>query len=345
MPLARTRLLVLLLTGACCRAADPQDLLSRIRSHLREYVTQLPDYTCRVTLERYSRRVGRIGLEFIDRLRLEVAYTEGNELYSWPGDDRFERGIEDLLPSHGLVSNGSYALHMRTLFVRDVAEFAAPRESGGRIQLDYSVSAARSGYSMSTGTSAAPAPLVGSVWLDAATLDLRQLEVRVETRVAASRETTTYARGRIGEVEFVLPDSSELVLIDRDGQQFINRARFGEYHRFAGSSSISYAPAAAAAAEAPAHGASSGVLPSGQQITAALDAAIGAEAAIGDPFTATTTKGEHAVGRVSDMQRAGNNWIVELTLVKVGDQRTHAVIRKTVKLPLAAGLKLVWKTT
>ena len=65
--------------------------------------------------------------ELNDRLRLEVAYTGGQELYSWPGDDRFEAGIEDLLPGHGMVSNGSYALHVRNLFLRDVAQFSAPQ--------------------------------------------------------------------------------------------------------------------------------------------------------------------------------------------------------------------------
>src|ERR1035438_3820519 len=35
--------------------ADDAALALRIRAHMRQYVEQLPDYTCRVTLERFRR--------------------------------------------------------------------------------------------------------------------------------------------------------------------------------------------------------------------------------------------------------------------------------------------------
>ena len=127
MRIAQRRFLFLACAAACSSAADAPALTNRIREHMREYVAHLPDYTCRVTLERFKRPKARAPFELSDRLRLEVAYTGGQELYSWPGDDRFESGIEDLLPGHGMVSNGSYALHVRNLFQREVAVFAAPR--------------------------------------------------------------------------------------------------------------------------------------------------------------------------------------------------------------------------
>ena len=172
MQLAQRRLLLLACAAACSSAADAPALVSRIREHMREYVAHLPDYTCRITLERFRRPKTRAPFDLSDRLRLEVAYTGGQELYSWPGDDRFEAGIEDLLPGHGMVSNGSYALHVRNLFVRDVAEFSAPHDERceGRpcVRLDFQIPAVRSGYSLSAGNGSAPAPLVGSAWFDAA---------------------------------------------------------------------------------------------------------------------------------------------------------------------------------
>ena len=127
MQIAQRRLL-LLACAACSSAADAPALVSRIRDHMREYIAHLPDYTCRITLERFKHPKARAPFDLSDRLRLEVAYTGGQELYSWPGDGRFEAGIEDLLPGHGMVSNGSYALHVRNLFLRDVAEFSAPHD-------------------------------------------------------------------------------------------------------------------------------------------------------------------------------------------------------------------------
>ena len=310
---------------------------------MREYIAHLPDYTCRITLERFKRSKVRAPFELSDRLRLEVAYTGGQELYSWPGADRFEAGIEDLLPGHGMVSNGSYALHVRNLFLRDVAEFAAPREEKCEdrpcVRLDFQIPALRSGYSLSAGNSSAPAPLVGSSWfnpanLDPASLDILRLEVRVDeapraVRIAATRETTAYMRARIGDVEFVVPGVSELLLRDRDGSELLNRSRFDQYRRFAGSASVSYAPAGdAPSAAAPAPTAQPRV---GKQMTATLDAGIGEDAAIGDRFTATTADGVQVSGRITDMRRVGKTWMVELTL--------PGMVRR-LALPVKAGTRI-----
>ena len=316
---------------------------------MREYVAHLPDYTCRITLERRTRPKARAPFELRDRLRLEVAYTGGQELYSWPGDDRFESGIEDLLPGHGMVSNGSYALHLRNLFLRDVAEFAAPLEEKCAdrpcVRLDFRIPALRSGYTLSTGTGSAPAPLSGSAWFDASTLDIVRLEVRVDeapraVRIAATRETMLYTRARIGQVEFVVPGVSELLLRDRDGSELLNRSRFDQYRRYAGSATVSYLPAGDAPAEAavpPPRATRAprvGAQASGP-VTGTLDAEIGDDAAIGDTFTATTAEGAQLPGRITDMRRVGKRWMVELTL--------SGLVRRGLALPVMARTRLTWK--
>jgi hypothetical protein len=348
---AQRRFLILACAAACSSAAAEAPALTiRIREHMREYVAHLPDYTCRITLERFKRPKARAGFEPSDRLRLEVAYTGGQELYSWPGEDRFEGGIEDLLPGHGMVSNGSYALHVRNLFLRDVAEFGAPREEkcegGPCVRLDFRIPALRSGYALSAGTGSAPAPLVGAAWFDAASLDIVRLEVRVDeapraVRIAATRESTVYVRARIGEVEFVVPGVSELWLRDRDGSELLNRSRFDQYHRYAGSATVSYAPVgdapvAVAPARAPSRAAAPRVATQvATQVTAALDGEIGEDAAIGDGFTATTADGVQVGGRITDMRRVGKGWLVELTV--------SGMVRRGLALPLKAGTKLMWK--
>jgi len=311
---------------------------------MREYVSLLPDYTCRVTLERFGRAKARARFEPRDRWRLEVAYSGGRELYSWPGDGRFEAGIEDLLPGHGLVSNGSYALHVRTLFLREVAEFSAPREEACEgapcVRLDFHVAASRSGYALSAGDGGAAVPLAGSAWFDAASLDIERLEVRVEAppevRIAATRETTVYQRARIGEVEFVVPRTSELVLRDRDGRELWNRSRFDEYRRYTGSATVFYEPPAAGDAPAVTAPERGGPPRAGRQgVTAALDAEIGEDAAIGDAFTATAPDGAKFSGRITDLWRVGKGWMVELWV--------QGMRRRGLGLPLKAGTKVVWK--
>jgi len=312
--------------------AAPQDLLTRVREHLHEYVSKLPDYTCRVTIERSSRRSAHGPFDLTDRLRLEVAYAGGAELYAWPGSAAFERSIDELLPAHGMVSEGSYARHMRTLFLRNVARFGDLRSAPGRVAIDFNVPAVVSGYALTTPSGSAPAALEGTLTLDAATLDLQRLEVRVDTRLAQTVETVTYTRAEIGGTGFVVPETSVLLLTDGP-VQLRNSSRYDNYHRFAGSATLSFdsaeprKPEPAPRAEAP--------LPAGAFV-ASLDQPIGSDAAIGDLFSATAENGSRAAGRITDMRRAGKeNWTLALTL----DRRT---IRKTVKLPLPAGWKTKW---
>ena len=337
---ALRRILILACVAACSSAADFQAneaaQVNRIRDHMREYVAHLPDYTSRITLERFRRSRPRADFVLSDRLRLEVAYTSGQELYSWPGDARFESGIEDLLPGHGMVSNGSYALHVKNLFVREVAQFSAPKdekcEDSACIRLDFEIPTVRSGYALSTGSGSAPVPLVGSAWFDAATLDILRLEVRVDdpppnVRVAATRETTVYQRARIGEVEFVVPGTSELLLRDRDGSEMMNRSVFDQYHRYAGSATVFYGAADTTPAPNRRDAANVAVT-----APATLDEEIGEDAAIGDPFTVTMAGGAKVKGRISDMRRSGSSWFVELKL--------PGGFKRGTRLPVKAGFRV-----
>jgi hypothetical protein len=289
-----------------------------------------------VTIERLSRRSSRSAFELVDRLRLEVVYTGGSELYTWAGSGAFERTIEELLPAHGMVTDGSFALHMRTLFLRNVAQFDEPKRAAGRVELEFSVPAVRSGYAMGTPAGSVPAGLEGTVWLDAATLDLERLQVRVETRLGRSVETTTYARVKVGEVEFVAPVSSELTMLPGGGEQLRNVSRFDEYHRFAGVSTLRFPGADRVYASDPAQQPARAATAS-KEIPATLESAIAADAAIGDSFVAIAGDGTRMTGRISDMRRLGKDqWNIELTLM---DKR----VRKTVRLPLAMGTRLVWR--
>ena len=320
-------------------------LVSRIREHMRDYIAHLPDYTCRITLERFRRLKPRAPFDLGDRLRLEVAYTGGQELYSWPGDARFERGIEDLLPGHGMVSNGSYALHIRNLFLRDVAEFAAPHDEKCEglpcVRLDFHIPALRSGYALSAGSGSAPAPLdrlrvvrpclsrhrpPGSPRRQRAALRTHRRHTRNHCSTSAPASATWNSS---------CPPMSELMLRDRDGSEMLNRSRFDHYRRYAGSSTVSYGPAGDTPPPAVPTPAPRPSPQAGKQLTASLDTAIPEDAAIGDAFTATTAAGEQLTGRITNLRRAGKSWLADLTLSNL--------VRRSVTLPLKAATKLTWK--
>jgi hypothetical protein len=345
-------------------ADDSTDLLSRIRAHMRDYVARLPDYTCRMTLDRSRRPSAQADFELDDRLRLDVAYAGARELYAWPGDDRFENGIADLLPGHGMISDGSYALHTRKLFLSDDARFRPPVETvcAGEpcIQLDFAVPASRSGYSLGGSGGSAPAALAGSVWFDRDSLDIRRLLVRVDrppstVQIAATREETVYGPVGFGDSVAVLPRSSELVLTDRNGSQSRNRSTFQQCRQYTGTAAISYGNREGATA--PVSQATVVSLPQGLELELALDDRVGPEPAAGDLFTATVTRpgtnravtvpaGARVTGRLTSLQhitpprgKDGNRdlWSIGLTLLKV--EWPGNLARARARLRRAPGMK------
>jgi hypothetical protein len=66
-----------------------------------------------------------------------------------------------------------------------------------------------------------------------------------------------------------------------------------------------------------------------------LNTEIGEDAAIGDPFTATTADGMQVAGRITSMRRVGKGWIVDLTV--------SGLSRRGVPLPVKAGTRFTWK--
>src|ERR1700734_3420287 len=107
----RTPLLLLCSYAASVQAQqDPRDLLVGVRNKVVQTVDKLPRYMCTQTIDRsqYEPTLGRSGascddlaarkksgqsrlrLSESDRLRLDVAVADTNEIYSWVGEDRFD---------------------------------------------------------------------------------------------------------------------------------------------------------------------------------------------------------------------------------------------------------------
>ena len=81
-------------------------------------------------------------------------------------------------------------------------------------------------------------------------------------------------------------------------------------------------------------------VPRGTRVSAALDAGLPVDVAVGDVFTASGG----VTGRVTDLRRAGERWSVELSLLKVGGAKASGVVRRVVLLPLPAGAAFTWRT-
>jgi hypothetical protein len=332
---------------------DPETLLlARIKVHMEEHLRRQPDYTCQLTIERSRRRAPARRYQHLDTLRLEVALVEGKELFSWPGEREFQdRDLRALVPT-GTIGTGSFALHARSVFLSSWPRYHRVGEElfGGRLchRYDYSVSLPGSRYYLKVGALQALVPYHGSFWVDAETLDLVRLIVRAdvippELELESVTETIDYAITPIGRGQFLLPKTSETVLVDPAGNEHRNRTVFSDCRQYAGESFLSFSEPPAAEAPAPRPAPAEVELPEGAYLDLELQTTIdGENSRIGDPIVAVLRspvkrgrevvmpKGALARGRLLHLERVSGRvtwYIVAIQFETLESHDRRATVR------------------
>ena len=271
----------------------PENLLNQVRQKMADNLARLPNYTCGLTVERSARLSASRRFQDLDTLRLEVSFVGGKELFAWPGAEKFEeKPIHEMVG--GTVSTGSFALHARAIFLRKGPSFTYMGEEEGKLRFDFRVPLAASQYVITT-TRQALVAYHGSFWADAKTFDLVRLQVHVpeapaDTGVKQAEELMEYRITRIGDADFLLPASSDLVMTDVNGAEHRNRTRFSACRQYAGESVISFAEAPVET-PVPARAATPLELPAGLDVEMALEGPLeSAKLAIGDPARAVAVR-------------------------------------------------------
>lgn len=224
-------------------------LLERIRTRMASNLVRAPNYTCVETVERAVRQNAKQEFRTSDRLRLEVALVEGKELYSWPGAGKFEERTPGEIVPGGTTTTGEYALHAQTVFASKAPEFGAgvEEELDGRraVRYDFRIGQLVTSYRVQVGTQGAMVPYAGSLWAEAATLELLRLVVDVEEvpeELGVKRATTQidYGKVRVGASDFLLPRRVEFVVRRADGSESRNRTEFSRCRQYVGQTEISF---------------------------------------------------------------------------------------------------------
>jgi hypothetical protein len=308
----------LLLLAVLPAVADGSgDVVARIRRHSADILSRLPNYTCRMTIERATRASNSKKWRSIDTLRLDVAYVAGSELFAWPGAGKFEeKPLNEIVGPGALTGTGDFAMHIRAILVDPGARIAC--REGNPIECSYSVPLASTKYLIVLGEQRGLASYHGRFTADPVTLDLQHLDVAIdEVRPAVAVQSATkkieYVRVPIGDSTFLLPRLTELEM-ETEGMLSRNTTRFDECRQYTGESVISFgdpADIAPAAAEV-----SHLDLPPGLRIESALETRLTLEMAIGDPVKAIVShavkqhrlqllpKGARLLGRVTRLERA-----------------------------------------
>jgi hypothetical protein len=308
------------------KPGKPGDLLMRIRLAAQRNLTRLPNFTCLETIERSRRRLPARRYDLIDIARVEVALVEGKELFAWPGSGQFDdRELRDLIPG-GATGNGSFALHARAVFLGRHTTF----EDLGDTQFDgqpahhyrYTVPQPFSGFTIRNGNRSAVVGYTGEFWIQRSNLDLLKLSVRgvdllAELEISDHQEILTYQRLPIGESDFLLPQSSDLILADAGGVESRNRTSFSGCKQYGVASTISFDAPGEEASAATTLAASRPPLPAGLQIELDLPPLELGKTAVGDALTARVVrdvkrdkqillpKGALLKGRVISFERKG----------------------------------------
>lgn len=224
--------------------------LARIRARVVRDLNQLPNYTCLETIERSSQEANSKRFQLLDLVRLEVALVDNTEIFAWPGSRGFESAkLRDLVPG-GAIGNGSFALHARSVFDGRAAQVERVGETklGNRRAMEYryTVTRARSTFSLRHGDVEAKVGYGGSFFVDPNTDDLLRLVVRAndipaELGIPEEEESLDYQRVRLGERDFLLPKGSEMRMASNDGSVSLNKTTFSACRQYSTESTLIFA--------------------------------------------------------------------------------------------------------
>jgi len=253
---------VILMVGVFHLLADdlPRGVvqLSNIKKKMAQNLSRIPNYTCLETITREQQVPGRkpsarkpVPFHLIDVVRLEVAEISGDELFSRPGENKFEkRGLSDLV-SGGLMGNGTFSGFAHDVFTSGIPKFQFAGEASldGRtlLKYDFQVSQVFSGYRVGTDVGHAIVGYHGSFWADPETFDAVRLEVFADdipayTGLFAVVNQVEYSQVRIGSKQVLLPQRADMTSRMLEGVVSRNQVVFTHCQQYGVESLISFTP-------------------------------------------------------------------------------------------------------
>jgi hypothetical protein len=314
----RTSLVFLVTLAAQAQAPpDPTDVLARARDIVLSRVDRLPNYTCVQTINRNyfkassapascDKMIGeRIKkppsqqLEATDRLRLDVKVSEGTEVGSWAGANKFDsRSIVDIVET-GPIGTGPFGTLMSDIFSNDGASFQYMGKASGNeatlLEYRFQVPLKSSHYLIRAGQSWVPTAYDGQIWIDSSSFEVKRLRVRTgelppETQSCEATSAVDYQIMKVGTGEALIPHVSVLHFLLRDGSENESITTYSNCHEFHGESTIHFEDMPETAA-AGAKAAEARVIPAGVTVILTLETPIDSDtAAAGDIIEAKVSK-------------------------------------------------------
>ncbi len=268
--------------GALWGASEVPDretvLVGRVRVVMNELLHRLPDYTCVETIERSARKPAQTKFHLLDRVRVEVAYYKGSELYAWPGAPKLEeRDLGEMVGGEGAIGTGDFALYLMAAYRGPAPlHFAGNDTLRGRAALKFTqtVPVALSNFQVYVPPVRGVVGYEVTAWHDAQSLELLRFELLAkefpaEMSVRRTFKVIDYQNVSVGGSEFRLPAVTELSMLRNSGLEESTRSTFSHCRQYLGVSKITFGDPEPAGPQEPAR--RSAKLPAGVSVPVKLN--------------------------------------------------------------------------
>ena len=243
-------------------AQDASETLDRARVKMLAEVPSRPRYSCIETIDRkyFSREVPakplpscerlsadrktgrastRLRLDATDRLRVEVAVTQGREIYSWTRPGSFSHSVEEIL-QFGPIGTGAFAVHLIDIFSNPSVRFRMLSEGDKVLEYGFRAPIEASRLFVRAGGEWRPTGYNGSFTIDPHSLEMRRFKMESDelpsdtSLCEVSTENEYQGEKPLG---LLLPSVSRTHDILRDSSETEQVTTFSDCHEAAVSSS------------------------------------------------------------------------------------------------------------
>jgi hypothetical protein len=251
------------LEGFGQQAADPTAILLQTRERLLADLDRMPRYTCVQTVTRtyYDARLRSHGSSCSaliansgkhrspafawDRLRLEVAWANGTNVFSWVGAPRFANDTLEKLAGEGPLGSGDFGVFLREILLRTKLDFVREQVIKGKRLLEYSydMPLEKSTYQVRADNGWAPVGYNGIILIDPEAADLAGLTVQIPkmpSKSSACQATSelTYGRTSIHDRLVLIPRETRLDILNTAGTESQSQTIFANCREYSATSRL-----------------------------------------------------------------------------------------------------------
>lgn len=279
--------------SSCAAADDWVQFLEGVREKVAREITKSANYTCVQTIDRSYYRTAKpvsAGCAIAvseqarkemmhDRLRLDVAVSEGREIYSWHGESKFSTSSVGDVVQTGPISSGGFVGFLQNIFITPGVLFSYSGRAvvnGVPIQtFQYTVPLSKTGYHIQAKHGKPVVPFHGSFSANANNFQLTSLELIIDdipedSNICSADSETHYQVANISGKDSLIPELFLLRMEDDVHVYTISRNEYSQCREFGSESKLHFDVKESAAEAGSGNQAAAEPLPAGMTLRIGL---------------------------------------------------------------------------